>query len=349
MCTVLSDQTTVPRGKIPNLENIGALHMLALGTPSILPLETGCHRRQSLPVKNTADNRDPSSSSNNVSPLSCLSIFDSPEEKEIVSEGSAFMSDSSSTFLSTARSSWLLHCNRDQETGNPGAIPMVSQVMVATRGATDAFSGVGRHVNNSVRLAVKPGVVHQIQSSLAQLAAKAMMKLGMAPNLSVGQGIVPKSIQTGMGVVNETSTRNPLGNVMPVQPNVLENFMPKGGNSSSFSSNETSDLEKNPLSTSYSSRTENVISNFLQTPLFKGGETETNELAERLKSENNLLHLVLKHQQMIEELMQENEKLRQILVEDLKVSPAKLQASYSSGIKSPCSECFDCRRKQRRR
>lgn len=256
---------------------------------------------------------------------------------------------------------------------NLGAIPMVSQVMVATRGATDAFSGVGRHVNNSLRhlgvknieagigcgigfghgfgigLAVKPGVVHQIQSSLAQLAAKAMMKLGMAPNLSVGQGIVPKSIQTSMGVVSETSTLNPLGNVMPVQPKVLENFMPKDGNSSFFSSNETSDLEKNPLSTSYSSRTENVISNFLQTPLFKGGENEANELAERLRSENNLLHLVLKHQKVIEELMQENEKLRQILVEDLKVSPAKLQASYSSGIKSPCSECFDCRRKQRRR
>lgn len=31
-----------------------------------------------------------------------------------------------------------------------GAIPVLNQVMGATRGATDAFSGVGRHVNNSV-------------------------------------------------------------------------------------------------------------------------------------------------------------------------------------------------------
>lgn len=31
-----------------------------------------------------------------------------------------------------------------------GAIPVPNQVMVATRGATDAFSNVGRHVNNSV-------------------------------------------------------------------------------------------------------------------------------------------------------------------------------------------------------
>nr|GMC80698.1 uncharacterized protein LOC109174869 [Ipomoea batatas] len=203
---------------------------------------------------------------------------------------------------------------------NLGAIPMVSQVMVATRGATDAFSGVGRHVNNYLRhlgvknieagigcgigfghgfgigLAVKPGVVHQIQSSLAQLAAKAMTKLGMAPNLSVGQGIAPKSIQTGMGVVNETSTLNPLGNVMPVQPKVLENFMPKDGNSSFFSSNETSDLEKNPLSTSYSSRTENVISNFLQTPLFKGGENEANELVCEL---NRFVFLNMVHESLV--------------------------------------------------
>lgn len=32
---------------------------------------------------------------------------------------------------------------------------MLNQVMTATRGATDAFSGVGRHVNNSVCLFVK--------------------------------------------------------------------------------------------------------------------------------------------------------------------------------------------------
>jgi len=31
-----------------------------------------------------------------------------------------------------------------------GAIPMLNQVMIATRGATDAFSGVSRHVNTSV-------------------------------------------------------------------------------------------------------------------------------------------------------------------------------------------------------
>lgn len=31
-----------------------------------------------------------------------------------------------------------------------GAIPMLHQVMSATRGATDAFSGLGMHANSSV-------------------------------------------------------------------------------------------------------------------------------------------------------------------------------------------------------
>lgn len=34
---------------------------------------------------------------------------------------------------------------------NLGAVPMLNQVMSAARGATDTFSGVGRHVNSSLR------------------------------------------------------------------------------------------------------------------------------------------------------------------------------------------------------
>ncbi|CAA2987766.1 Hypothetical predicted protein, partial [Olea europaea subsp. europaea] len=70
--------------------------------------------------------------------------------------------------------------------------------------------------------------------------------------------------------------------------------------------------------------------------------------AEKLQSQNNMLQMVLKHQLLIEELMRENEKLCQILIEELKVPPSKLQSSFS-GSKSPCSECFVCRRKQRKR
>lgn len=58
---------------------------------------------------------------------------------------------------------------------------------------------------------------------------------------------------------------------------------------------------------------------------------------------------VLKHQVLIEELMQENDKLRQILVDELKVQPSRLQSSATSQNKFSCTECFECRRRQRKR
>lgn len=51
-----------------------------------------------------------------------------------------------------------------------GAIPVLSEVMVATRGATDAFSGVQRHVNNTV-------CVTNIGSSLYVLSSQSYILL----------------------------------------------------------------------------------------------------------------------------------------------------------------------------
>ncbi|XP_055832196.1 uncharacterized protein LOC129901103 isoform X2 [Solanum dulcamara] len=242
---------------------------------------------------------------------------------------------------------------------NLGAIPMLNQVMTATRGATDAFSGVGRHVNNSLKkvgakgieagigcgvgfghgfgvgLAVKRGVVDRIQLYLIQAMTKLMMKSGMSPGLSIGQGIIPASLQAGMKTVNEASIQNPLGIANPLEVKVPHSSSPgllTDRNTNALSSHESDTSRANVSSSnaSYSSRTEKVINNFLQSPLVKDEDSTTNELSERLGSENNLLHMVLKHQQVIDELMQENEKLREILVKDLKVSPSKLQTSYSS-------------------
>lgn len=261
---------------------------------------------------------------------------------------------------------------------NLGAIPMLNQVMTATRGATDAFSGVGRHVNNSLRkvgaknieagigcgvgfghgfgvgLAVKRGVVERIQLYLIQAMTKLMMKSGMSTSLSVGEGILPASLQAGMKTVNEASNQNPMGIANPLEVKVPHSSFPglltdRSTNSVSSHENETSRSNVSSSNASYSSRTEKVISNFLQSPLVKDEDSTTNELSERLRSENNLLHIVLKHQQVIDELTQENVKLREILVKDLKVSPSKLQTSYSSGSKFPSTDCFECRRKQRRR
>ncbi|CAK7356290.1 unnamed protein product [Dovyalis caffra] len=259
---------------------------------------------------------------------------------------------------------------------NMGALPMVGQVMSATRGATDAFSGVTRHVNSAlwklgakniqagegcgvgfghgfgIGLAVKPWAVQKMQACLLVVLTKMMTKLGLAPNLSIGQGALPMSLQSGMSMANESSVQNPLGSIAQLAtkfPDQTSQGLYGYGNVSSHSSDESSTSKGSLLDNSFGSRTEKVISSFLQNPILKDDGTNINEVAGRLQSENNMLQMVLRHQQIIDELMEENQKLRQILVEDLKVSPNKLQASHSTRNKSPCSDCFECRRRQRKK
>ncbi|GLT91125.1 hypothetical protein SLE2022_090290 [Rubroshorea leprosula] len=253
---------------------------------------------------------------------------------------------------------------------NLGALPMVGQVMSATRGATDALSGVSRHVNDAMRkfgakniqagigcgvgfghgfgigLAVKPGVVHQIQTCLLQAVTKLTMKFGMPPNLLTSQGAFPVSLPSGLTTINEASLQTSMGSVMQMAPKIPDHpfqGLAEQGNMVTGSTYERF-ASRSPAETSFD-RTEKVVSSFLQNPLLK----EDDNRASQLRSENNMLQMVLKHQQVIEELMEENEKLRRILTEDLKVPPSKLQSSYSSKSKPPCSECFECRRKQRKR
>ncbi|XP_010053526.2 uncharacterized protein LOC104441956 isoform X1 [Eucalyptus grandis] len=261
---------------------------------------------------------------------------------------------------------------------NLGAIPVVNQVMSATSGATYALSGVTRHVNDGLRklgaknveagigcgvgfghgfgvgLALKPGVINQIQSNAVQLMTKVMLKFGMAPNLSIGQGALPASLQGGLNMMNMPSNANQIGNPMQLGPKLAENISPRlpglgtmGLGSSHESISSPSVPEHSDPSTA--SRTEKVLNDFLQNPVLKQEDSELKDLAGRLRAENNVLQMVLKHQQVIEELMEENEKLRQILVEDLKVSPSKIKGTYSSKSNSPCDDCFECRRRQRRK
>ncbi|KAK9071797.1 hypothetical protein SSX86_008226 [Deinandra increscens subsp. villosa] len=237
------------------------------------------------------------------------------------------------------------------------AIPVLNQVMVAARGASDVFSGVGRHVNHSLKMvgarnmeagigcgvgfghgfgvgiAIKPGVVHQIQTSLVQTITKVMMKFGATPTLSnVAGGLFPQSSQSG------NSPINPLGNMM------------KLATGSTAKDEDLSTSEKFPSTgSSYASRTEKIISNFLQSPLLEG---EAKNQVGHLQSEKDVIELVLKQQLAVEKLKEESEKLQQILVEDLKVSPDKFKVKgYSgsgSGYYTSCNDCLECRRRQRR-
>ncbi|XP_057449770.1 uncharacterized protein LOC130741023 isoform X2 [Lotus japonicus] len=246
---------------------------------------------------------------------------------------------------------------------NLGAIPMLNEVMSATRGATDAFSGVSRHVNSSLKkfgaknievgigcgvgfghgfgagLAVKPGVLNQIQSCVAVAVTKMMMKFGLTPSLPFSQSAIPASLQSATGTFNtnkisagsmvQLATRStdhisqsPAGS-QPVQiGSAFENTALKG-------TSVDSALKGTSVDSAFGSRTEKVLNNFLQSPVLKGEGGGSDEAAKRLQSENKILQMVLKHQQIIEELVEENEKLRQILVEDLKVPSSKLHASHS--------------------
>ncbi|KAG8495897.1 hypothetical protein CXB51_007499 [Gossypium anomalum] len=269
-----------------------------------------------------------------------------------------------------------------------GMIPMLGQVMSATRGATDAFSGVSKHVNGAltkfgaksieagigcgvgfghgfgVGLPAKPGMLHQIQCCVIETMAKLMMKFGKAPRLPFIGGAFPVSFRSGWITTNEPS-RNPLGNMNQIVSKLADSTsqgLPGPGITSRGST--------------FGTRTEKVLSSFLQNPVFNDDETSQNELAARLPTENNMLQLVMplicfatrfwlfyvrvrvhvrclvqnvmKHQHIIELLMEENRKLHQILTEDLNIPTSKLQTGYLCKTESPCSDCFFCRRKQRR-
>ncbi|KAK8476909.1 hypothetical protein V6N13_047009 [Hibiscus sabdariffa] len=250
-----------------------------------------------------------------------------------------------------------------------GAIPMVGQVMTATRGATEAFSGFRRHLwklgakniqagigcgvglghGFGVGLAAKPGVVHQIQCSIMETMANLMMKFGMASNSPFSEGAFNAALQRGLTTTIEPS-QNPFENMKHIVSKVADptsQGLPGPGIMSRGSAYEKNS-PKSPTDASFGTRTEKVLNSFLQNPVLKENGAGLNELAGQLRTENNMLQLVLKHQQIIEELMEENQKLHQILMEDLKIPPSKFQTSYSSKTKPPCSECFHCRTKQRK-
>ncbi|KAI3900603.1 hypothetical protein MKW92_014878 [Papaver armeniacum] len=242
---------------------------------------------------------------------------------------------------------------------NLGAIPALQQVMSAARGATDAFSGTRIMLELGVTvssfcpyiqlcnypglhhlfllhagIALKPGVVHRSSNYsitiLLETMAKVMMKIGTVPGLSMGQSMLPPSLQSSIGAMSETSIQTPVGNITSLTSKTLENtaqLQTKDGSLGVGSAYKHNAPRGMPSETSFG-RTEKVYF-FL------------------LKEYNQVLNVVLKHQKVIDNLMEENEKLRQILIEELKVNPSKFQASSTSKVKTqnPCYDCFDCRRK----
>ncbi|GAB2252424.1 hypothetical protein Droror1_Dr00005271 [Drosera rotundifolia] len=252
---------------------------------------------------------------------------------------------------------------------NLGAIPVLNQVMSAASGATHAFSGVGRHVNQSLKklgaknieagigcgvgfghgfgvgLALKPGVVNQVQSYALQALSQLMVKFGVAPNISLGQNVLPTSLQSGIGAISQPSIQNQLANMTELgstTPFTTSSDQLVEGNSSMISAFQNLGIQGAPSQSSFGGRSEKLINSFLQNPELKENKVD------KLQSENRMLHVVLKHQLVIEQLLEENENLRKVLVEDLKIPPSKLVSGHNRSRLSACEDCFECRRKQRK-
>ncbi|WOL10499.1 hypothetical protein Cni_G19256 [Canna indica] len=261
-----------------------------------------------------------------------------------------------------------------------GTIPAVQQVLTAARGATDAFSGVGGHVNGSLRkmglknievgigcgvgighgfgvgLALKPRVVNRIQNCIGEVMEKIMMKVGSMPAVSSIQGVIPVPGQSSINAISGTLAGNAqvLSEKIPdsnsgttsstFRQSIIDERHAEESMTSSLASKETI-TEK-----SVTSRTEKVINSFLQNPLFDDAETDLKQVAGNLHLENNVLQVLLKHQRIIDELIEENQKLQEILVEELKVPRWSLQVETNNKTKPyyACSDCFECRRRSRR-
>ncbi|KAK9160667.1 hypothetical protein Syun_007008 [Stephania yunnanensis] len=256
---------------------------------------------------------------------------------------------------------------------NLGAIPALQQVTTAASGATDAFSGLGRHVTSSLRilgtknieagigcgvgfghgfgvgLAIKPGVLHKLHSCIAEALMRIALKFGVVPGLSSSQKMLPGSLKTTMNAMNGTILQSPMGNLFQAARKLPEQTQGKLLDVIDVESKQEPTTSKGTSSNALAgSRYEHVVSSFLKNPVLKDEDDfEVRKLVGRLDLENNILQMVLKHQQIIDEMVEENEKLRHVLIEELKVPPNKLQASKTSCIRSisPCANCFECRRR----
>lgn len=113
-----------------------------------------------------------------------------------------------------------------------------------------------------------------------------MTKLGIAPNISVGQDSVPTSLQSGMSTVSEPSSQNPLGSIKQLAtklPDQTSQGMHGYGNIGLNSSYESFTSKSSPIDTSFGTRTEKVLSNFLQNPILKGDGTDPNEMVSTIQ------------------------------------------------------------------
>ena len=102
---------------------------------------------------------------------------------------------------------------------------------------------------------------------------KMMMKFGITPSLPFGQGAFPASFQSGISTVNKNQISP--GSMMQwaAKPTDQVTQDPAGSQPKQIGSAfENTAFKGNAVDSKFSSRTEKVISNFLQNPLLNGEE-----------------------------------------------------------------------------
>ncbi|XP_057830755.1 uncharacterized protein LOC131041630 isoform X3 [Cryptomeria japonica] len=230
------------------------------------------------------------------------------------------------------------------------AIPVIDQVMRATSGATVAFSGIGQHTNKFIRkiglksieagvgcgvgfghgfgvgVALKPGAVNNIQACLMQGVTVIMKKLKIIPDLSfAGKIALPDSVGSSVREASETAGKafqDQMGSGMQLASKSAEKVYqnPFGKSMHKASQTATGAFTAN--------RSDTVMGNFPQVGApHLMDKTGSNEEVGKLQSENQTLQMLLRHQEILEELKEENKIFRKILVEELNVSPDRLHKS----------------------
>lgn len=106
---------------------------------------------------------------------------------------------------------------------------------------------------------------------------KLMMKFGMLPNLSIGQGVPPMSMLSGTKMVNKPSSQTPMGNIMQLATKTPQpaSQVPDYGN---INTGSTSKKYKSTQADTSFGRTEKVLGDFLQDPVLREEGVDLNEV-----------------------------------------------------------------------
>nr|KYP67120.1 hypothetical protein KK1_013443 [Cajanus cajan] len=208
------------------------------------------------------------------------------------------------------------------------AIPMLDQVMSATKGATDAFSGVSKQVNNSFRMlgtSSIPGIVGY------GIGLRHGIGLGM-PYLFIFLNSLPNNIMFHLFL--SFMTLGSMTQLATKSSSQISQGLVGSQPTKTDSAFDNKALKGDAVVSASDSQTEKAISNFSQNPSLKIEGGGLDQAAGLMQPENKLLQTVMKQRQIIDELVEENEKLYQILqVKDMKIPSTKPQASSSGRIR----------------